>query len=169
MKIPEDALDKLRAKLRFKARYQLGSWCPDVDDAVQETMVRLLRAERDGAIRSLDTWAAFANATCNNVIHEYRRRLWRNAPEEATSEEPRSPSQFSALEARDLVENAIAHLPPRDQQILRAFYLEEKSVDQICGETGINRAHFAVALFRAKERFRKILGPELKSLGVGSH
>jgi RNA polymerase sigma factor (sigma-70 family) len=108
-------------------------------------------------------------ATCNNVIHEYRRLLWRNAPEEASTREPPSPSAFPALESRDLVENTIAHLPARDQHILRAFYLEEKSIDQICTETGINRAHFAVALFRAKERFRKILLPSVKSVEAGSH
>jgi RNA polymerase sigma factor (sigma-70 family) len=169
MKIPENALVNLRPKLRFKAQYHLGPWCPDVDDVVQETIVRVLRAERDGAIRSLETWVAFANATCNNVIHEYRRRLWRDAAQEPIPQEPHSPSQASTLERRDLVEYVMTDLPARDQQILRAFYLEEKSVDQICIEIGINRAHFGVALFRAKEKCRKILMPSMKSADAGSH
>jgi RNA polymerase sigma factor (sigma-70 family) len=169
MKIPENELVKLRSKLRFKAQFHLGPWCPDVDDVVQETMVRLLHAERDGLIRSLDSWVAFANATCNNVIHEYRRRLWRDTPQEPSTQEPQSGSHFSALETLDLVENIIAQLPAKDQQILRAFYLDEKTVDQICAETGINRTHFGVALFRAKERCRKILRPYVKSTGAGNH
>jgi RNA polymerase sigma factor (sigma-70 family) len=169
MSISEEALQKLRLRLRFKVRHQLGPWCPDVDDVIQETFARLLRAERDGAIRNADTWAAFAVATCNNVIHEYRRNLWREAPGEAAAPEPRSSSHFAAIEAGDLVESVISQLSARDRQILRAFYLEERTVDQICAEIGITQAHFRVALFRAKERFRKMLESGLKSAAAERH
>jgi RNA polymerase sigma factor (sigma-70 family) len=169
MEISEQTLDKLRAKLRFKAQYHLGWWCADLDDIVQETMVRLLRAEREGLIRSPDAWAAFASATCNNVIHEYRRRLWRDASEQRASREPQSASESYELETRDLVQNIIAQLPTRDQLILRAFYLDEKTIDQICVETGISRVSFRVALFRAKKKFREKLHPPLKPAGAGSH
>jgi RNA polymerase sigma factor (sigma-70 family) len=68
-----------------------------------------------------------------------------------------------------LVESVIAQLSARDRQILRSFYLEERTVDQICAQSGITQSHFRVALFRAKERFRKMLQSGLKSAAVESH
>jgi RNA polymerase sigma factor (sigma-70 family) len=169
MGISENALEKLRLRLQFKVRHQLGPWCPDVEDIVQETVVRLLRAERNGALRNADTWAAFAIATCNNVIHEYRRSIWRETATEVNTREPGTASHFSAIEAGDLVESVIAQLSARDRQVLRSFYLEERTVDQICAQNGITQSHFRVALFRAKERFRKMLQSGLKSAAAESH
>jgi RNA polymerase sigma-70 factor (ECF subfamily) len=157
MTISDQALDILRRKLQFKVRHYLGFWCPDIDDVVQESIVRLLRAETQGIIRNPSAWAAFASAICNNVIHEYRRNVWRDTPSKLQSEEPRTACHFAALEARDLVEKLVGHLPARDQQVLRAFYLEGKSRDQICTEIGMSPSHLRVTLFRAKERLRKIL------------
>ena len=41
-------LDRLRLKLRYKVLYHVGHNCADVDDLVQETLVRFFRAEQAG-------------------------------------------------------------------------------------------------------------------------
>jgi DNA-directed RNA polymerase specialized sigma24 family protein len=67
-------LERYRLKLRYKVSYHLGSSCPDVEDVVQETMLRFLSALRTEKMRSPESIAAFLSGICNNVIHEYRRR-----------------------------------------------------------------------------------------------
>ena len=154
MEINDDELEKLRRKLEFKVRHHLGSWSADVEDIVQETIVRLLRSAQNGAIRNSETWGAFARAICDNVIHEHRRRYWREVDEQITPPNAATDSHAAAVEARELVTRTLAKLPIRDQHLLRAFYLEEKGVEEICSSMGLTRGNLRVALFRAKERFR---------------
>jgi RNA polymerase sigma factor (sigma-70 family) len=171
MEIDNQAIEALRLKLRYKVRYHLGSYCPDIDDVVQETLSRLLEAARADRIRNPGSLGAFASATCNNVIHEYRRGLWREAPYEQPElpEQPVRPVDAEALETRNLVAQTLAELPERDRWLLTAFYLEEKTPEQISEETGLTAANMRVALFRARERFRKISGDGMKSIVSGRH
>src|SRR5438093_10409389 len=89
MQIDAETLDKFRLKLRSKVRYHVGGVCPDVEDLVQETLVRFLRCAEDDKIRSPSNLGAFLNGVCNNVILEYRRRLWREEPYEPEFHEGR--------------------------------------------------------------------------------
>ena len=48
MNFSGEDLEKLRPKLRFKVCYEVGFYCPDVDDIVQETLARFLVASQPG-------------------------------------------------------------------------------------------------------------------------
>ena len=63
--------------MRYKVLYHLGHNCADVDDLVQETLTRFLRAEQRRQIRNTEEFGAFLNGVCRNVILEYRRRIRR--------------------------------------------------------------------------------------------
>jgi RNA polymerase sigma factor (sigma-70 family) len=141
----------------------VGYWSPDAEDIVQETITRVLRAAGENGIRNPESLAAFASATCNNVIHEHRRSFWRETPNDGTLPEGTSGSHAEAVEARDAVSHALPLLNARDRDLLRAFYLEEKSTDDICFEFHLTPGNMRVALFRARERFRRILQPGVKS------
>src|ERR1700681_2352647 len=75
MDLTEPSIDRLRLKLRYKVLYHVGHNCADVDDLVQETLVRFFRAEQRKIIRNTDELGAFLNGVCRNVILEYRRRI----------------------------------------------------------------------------------------------
>jgi DNA-directed RNA polymerase specialized sigma24 family protein len=77
MKFDPDRIERYRRKLGYKVCYHLGSFCPDIEDVVQETLTRFLRAIRDDQIRNPESVGAFLSGICNNVIQEYRRRLWK--------------------------------------------------------------------------------------------
>jgi DNA-directed RNA polymerase specialized sigma24 family protein len=68
MEINGQTLDNFRLKLRCKVRYHVGGACPDVEDLVQETLVRFLRFAKDERIRNPANIGAFLNGVCNNVI-----------------------------------------------------------------------------------------------------
>lgn len=153
----EAAMVKLRSKVRFKVRYQVGFACPDVDDIVQETMTRFLQSIERDKITSPDS-GAFLNGICRNVIFEFRRRGYREAPmpEHATELPLRGLPESSSFELREAIAAGMAQLSLRDRQVLRAFYIEEQTVEEILALTGMTLANFRVVLCRAKERFRQI-------------
>ncbi len=171
MQVNGETLDKFRLKLRNKVRYHVGTVCPDVEDLVQETMVRFLRSAEGDKILNPGNLGAFLNGVCNNVILEYRRRLWREEPYEPEFRQDRHATRPEAdlMEVREAVDAGLARLSDRDHIILRSFYLEDATRGEICQTLGITDAQFRVALFRAKGRFRKIYRESLKLRATGRH
>ena len=158
-------IEKLGVRLRYKVRYQLGFACPDIDDVVQETLRRFLDASQADRMRTPGAAGAFLNGICRNVILEYRRRLFRDAPMPEVPPEP-PPNRLpptELFELRDAIAEGMKQLSARDQQVLRAFYLEERPVEEILELTGLSPANFRVVLCRAKEKFRQIYSGSMKS------
>jgi RNA polymerase sigma factor (sigma-70 family) len=162
-------LANLRQKLRFRVGYQLGFTCPDIEDVVQEALRRFLDAEQSQKLRTPEAAAGFVNGICRNVILEYRRRLQREAPMPETA--PELPEnglpEGERFELREAVEAAMNELSPRDRSVLRSFYLEERTPEEISAATGLTLENFRVVLCRAKERFRQIYRRSVQ-YGAGS-
>ncbi len=177
--ISPEEIERYRARLRYKVWHHLGSFCPDVEDIVQETLTRFLSASREGKIRNPDRPGAFLSGVCNNVIAEYRRRLWRENPaepaqdfpqeRESASRQPAVPPELEAIEMREVIDACLAQLSARDRGLLQAFYLREENKLEICRLLGWSDGQFRVALFRAKDRFRKIYGERLKQSARPGH
>jgi RNA polymerase sigma-70 factor (ECF subfamily) len=171
MDISPETLQKLRSRLRFKLWRHVGAFCPDVDDLLQEVVVRFLRAEEEHRLRNPEVAGAFLNGICDNLISEYRRKLWREEPyEPAIAEQTqRVMPDADLLAVREAVAIALQGLAERDQALLKAFYLEDRDKEEICAEYGMTEGHLRVALFRAKERFRKIYQDKVKHRDGGRH
>ena len=171
MEIDDQMLETFRLKLRCKVRYHVGGACPDVEDLVQETLVRFLRFAKAERIRNPANVGAFLNGVCNNVILEYRRRLWRDDPgtREVSDDSHSVQAEVELMEVREAIEAGLAQLTDRDHAILRYLYLEDRSREEICQALGITHAQFRVVLFRAKDRFRKIYRESLKPWASGIH
>jgi RNA polymerase sigma-70 factor (ECF subfamily) len=160
MDLSEPDLERLRLKLRYKVLYHVGHNCADVDDLVQESLARFIRAEQRQQIRNTEEVGAFLNGVCRNVILEYRRRMKREPALDPDTPIPEIGVRPDAeiLEMRDAIDSGLAELADRDRRVLRALYLEGKEKDDICREWGMSDAQFRVVLFRAKERFRRAYG-----------
>ena len=158
--LTEPDIDRLRLKLRYKVLYHLGHGCAEVDDLVQETLARFLRAEQRRQIRNTDEFGAFLNGVCRNVILEYRRRMRRepNIDPELPIPDAGVRPEAEILELRDAIDRGLEELGERDREILSSLYLEGREKDEICRQWGMTDAQFRVVLFRAKERFRRAWG-----------
>jgi len=156
MELDPETLEPYRRKLRCKVCYHLGGFCPDVEDVVQETLFRGIHAVREHKIQKPESLGAFLSGICNNVILEYQRKIWREGPGEPPENESPVAPEAEALERQEEVAVVLAQMSDRDAALLRAFYLQEQDKDEICRATGLTDPQFRVALFRAKERFRKI-------------
>jgi len=73
------------------------------------------------------------------------------------------------FELRQAITHGLEQLAERDRRILRAFYLEEKSKEEILKETGLTDENFRVVLCRAKERFRAIYVERTQHRGHSRH
>jgi RNA polymerase sigma-70 factor (ECF subfamily) len=145
-------LIKLRSRLRSPAL---------IDDAIQETFLRVLRAVRQpGGIQSPGGFGSFVNSVCNNVLFEIYRSHARIAPLEEDSGAQVPDTQASAEsvavldETRAHVRTVLATLPPKERQILDWLFFEERDKDDICRTLGIDRNYLRVLLHRAKLRFK---------------
>jgi RNA polymerase sigma factor (sigma-70 family) len=166
-----DEFEKLRIRLRFKVCYDVGFACPDVDDIVQESLTRFLSAKREEKILNPDAAGAFLSGICRNVISEYRRRNMRYEPMPEVVPEPPRTAILDAehFELRQAISLGLEQLSERDRRVLRAFYLEEKSKEEILKQTGLSDENFRVVLCRAKERFRAIYVEQTKHRGPSRH
>ena len=171
MDLDESFIERLRLKLRYKVMYHLGSGCPDVEDLVQETLVRFLRADQRKVIRNTEEMGGFLNGICRNVILEHRRRQRREPAydPETPIPDPGTRPEADTLDIRQAVDNGLRELAERDRMVLRALYLEGKSKESICSEWGMTDTQFRVVLFRAKERFRRAWKAEMKRTTGAEH
>lgn len=164
MDLSDSFIERLRLKLRYKVLYHVGHGCPDVDDLVQETLVRFLHADQRNLIRNTEELGGFLNGVCRNVILEYRRRQRREPAYDSDAPIPDAGTRPEAdiLEIRQAIDNGLRELAERDRMILRAFYLEGKSKESICSEWEMTDTQFRVVLFRARERFRRAWNADMK-------
>jgi len=149
----------------------VGFFCPDVDDIVQEALMRFMVAAQADKIQNQAAVGAFLNGICRNVVSEYRRRNMRDEPMPEVVPEPpgKSIPEAELFELRQAIALGMEQLSERDRRVLRAFYLEEKSKDEILKQTGMTDENFRVVLCRAKERFRAIYLEQTKHRGISRH
>jgi RNA polymerase sigma-70 factor (ECF subfamily) len=145
-------LIKLRSRLRSPAA---------IDDAIQETFLRVLKAVRQpGGIQSPGGFGSFVNSVCNNVLFELYRSQSRVDPlgDDTGSQirDTAAGAEESVVldEERATVRKVLETLPPKEKQLLEWLFFEERDKDEICRTLGIDRNYLRVLLHRAKQRFK---------------
>ena len=161
----------------LKARRQLRA--PDmIEDAVQETLLRVLRYFRSGkTLESPERLAAFVHSVCHNVTLEMIRSKTRyvqapeNVPDPADTRDD-AELQLVTEERKRLVREILGRLPEKDRELLRLSMLEEVENPELCRRFGVTQDYLRVLLHRARLRFRDALlkaegKTRAKSLGAG--
>jgi RNA polymerase sigma-70 factor (ECF subfamily) len=146
--------------IRLSLRYRLRSW-ELIDDIRQETFLRVLNFLRSD--RSLDhpeRLGAYVHSVCINVMMELLRASTRHPPipEEAMDVVDRRVNVEKGVvtrERKELVRNVLSELGEKDQNILRAVFLEEVDKSEICERFKVDRDYLRVLVHRAKTRFRE--------------
>ncbi len=82
---------------------------------------------------------------------------------EMADDDPNGEPETAALRAimRNHLITAIAHLPQREQQIVKLYYLKSKSLKSIGGRLGVSESRVSQLRHRAIRRLRDALGGEL--------
>lgn len=136
-----------------------------IEDVRQETLLRVLRAVRSPeGLRDPRCLGSFVNSVCNNVLLEQWRAQGRernsavepDSTPDAQAPDPDPEAQLVSEERKELVRRVIDDLPPRDRDLLRALFLEEREKDEVCEQFGVERDYLRVLLHRAKTQFREL-------------
>jgi RNA polymerase sigma-70 factor (ECF subfamily) len=129
------------------------------EDVQQETMFRVLKALRGGAgVSRPESFGAFVNAVCNNVVLEFLNQEKRHPfapddrPEPVDDRADASASMITA-ERKKIVAEVLDSLKAKDREILRLVFLEENDREEVCRKLGVGSEYLRVLLHRAKERF----------------
>lgn len=146
---------KLRSRLRSPAL---------IEDAKQETFLRVLTTLRNKGLTSPGGLGAFVNSVCNNVLFELYRSESKlslvldeeDAPEPAAAEASVE-SHLLTNEDRARVRQALDTLPPKDRLLLQWLFFDERDKDDICQELGVDREYLRVLVHRAKARVKQAL------------
>jgi RNA polymerase sigma-70 factor (ECF subfamily) len=157
-------LIKLRSRLRSP---QL------VEDARQETFLRVLHIVRKNGVQQPERFGGFVNSVCENVLSETFRAgsRFQQAPENAVEpadETASAESQCLNEERKSIIRRVMSAMAAPDQQIIRKYFLEEKDKDEICREMGISRDYLRVRVHRALDRFRTALQKQTANLSKGN-
>jgi len=175
----EHFVSYFRPRLRSLLR-RTGASSDEVEDLQQETFMRVLAAiESSEAIRHPERFGGFVRAVCTNaLLEQYRRRRRYTELDDSVDVMPDNAQDQHALlltqERNSAVRRIISRLSPRDQRVLRAAFLEQKSGAEICRELRVSRTYLRLLLHRAKRRFvdqmdsneRKQLQADCKLTGV---
>lgn len=147
--------------------FLLRRWVQDPElakDFYQETFHVVLKSLRRGALDDPTKVAAFVRGTAQNLVRSQWRKDQRRGVHDNVDEIPiEEPSgtpweQATAAEDRRLVSRLLSEMPlERDRQILYRHYLAEESKEEICRRLDIDDSQFALVLFRARKRFKRLL------------
>ena len=141
-------------------------------DLHQDTFRVVLERLRDKGLDDPSKVAHFINRTAINlhigvIRKEQRRQTTANTEiaHEAVDQGSGPLLKVLAREGKNAVRALLNELPtPRDQDILRRFYIGEEEKASICSSLDLSPEHFDRVISRARKRFRQIIemkAPEL--------
>jgi RNA polymerase sigma-70 factor (ECF subfamily) len=144
-------------RLAAYARWRCGGLAELADDVIQEawlTAVRRLR-EFDPARGPFFAWlCGIASNAARNAVRGRRRLRARSRPLHEAADPP-APANPADREQAERVAAALAALPEHYEAVLRAKYLDRRTVEQIAAERGDSAKAVESLLSRARQAFRE--------------
>ena len=150
--------DESFAGLYAYVLWQCAGMRDRADEAAQETWLTAVRriSRFDPAVGSFAGWLRGIAA---NVLRNHFRRARRDR--KGLDARLRDSARSSADEGRaERIAAALNDLPDRYEAVLRAKYLEGRSVADIAAESGQTAKAVESLLTRARQAFRDAYGPE---------
>jgi RNA polymerase sigma-70 factor (ECF subfamily) len=127
---------------------------PDLaEDVLQETWLTAVRRLRrfDPAVGPFAAWlAGIASNAVRNALRTQRRK-----PTRPLAAVPEPGTDPAAADAAGRVAAALAALPAHYEAVLRAKYLDRRTVDEIAADLGVSQKGVESMLGRARQAFRE--------------
>ena len=156
----EDLVAQHGAWLRHVVRRRMANPAL-VDDALQETLLRVCRSSPPAEARDLRRWlAGVAKHTCADVWRaQDLRAVSLDRVDEAVASwqvtVPGSDEHLAAVARRAQIYDALLRLPPRHRRLLEKQVLLGLSYEEIADEENVSIACVTSALGRARAGFRR--------------
>jgi RNA polymerase sigma-70 factor, ECF subfamily len=154
----------LRQKLSKRLRCRSA-----IDDVRQETFSRVWRALRtEQGIRRPERLGAFVNSICNNILREYHRKTFKEAPSEddVAANIPDRAIDATEVVARGQMQCEVGRildeLPKKYRELIRRAFFEERDRNELCRDFGVDRTYLRILLHRSKQQFRSLYLKEVR-------
>ena len=144
-------------RLAAYVSWRCGGLADLADDVLQETWLIAVRRLRtfDPARSPFASWlSGIAANVVRNALRSRRRFQKRIRPLEAAAEPATAPDS-AAIEKAQRVVAALAAINPLYEAVLRAKYLDRRSVDEIAAALGDTPKSIESRLTRARQAFRE--------------
>jgi RNA polymerase sigma factor (sigma-70 family) len=136
------------------------------EDLAQEIFMKMFaRLDQHREKVPLEHWVArIAVTTCYDKLRAQQRRPELRRADLTDEESERidriavntgDGTNMEALAARELVEQLLERLNPRDRLVINLLELEQRSIEEIRQMTGWNNSLIKVRAFRARQKLRK--------------
>jgi RNA polymerase sigma factor (sigma-70 family) len=150
----QDLLPRLHRTAHYLSRDE-----HEAEDAVQETIARLLAALEKDAMRIRDP-LAWCLTVAARIVSDGRRR----APAMAIEEEPAAPgdepeSALVAAERRAAVRRCVGELPAEEREAVCLHVFGELTIRETARAAGVSTSTAHARLHRGLDRLRRRLGP----------
>lgn len=132
-----------------------------VDDIFQDIMIKIYQNIHSFRGESkLSVWIyQIALNTVRNVIKQKSGKTMIEIEENTAATDNEPDEAMQTTDTRELLDTAIATLPPAWQTVVQLYYFESFAYDEIAQITGYPIGTVKTYLFRAKEKLRNFLQP----------
>ncbi len=145
----------VRTLLKFTTRSS-----DDAEDILQETFLTVISKIRRGEVRESGKVSGFIHGVARNLATSFYRRdagdrmdAVRTMVGQLASDVPGPLELADQAQTTSFLQTAIDDLPvERDRKLLRRYFFEHTSVDQLCEDLGTDRRHFSRLKHRATRR-----------------
>jgi RNA polymerase sigma-70 factor (ECF subfamily) len=131
-----------------------------IEDVRQETLLRVLKALRQGAgVTHPERFGSFVNSVSNNVLLELNQKNSKHAPMDDDTPEPFDnrvdlDAAIITEERKRMVAAVLDDLSVKDREILRLVFFEDIERTAICNRLNVDLDYLRVLLHRAKAKFQ---------------
>lgn len=140
-------------------------------DIAQDTFIVVIQKARTNSINNHDALAAYIRQTgVNLLIGHYRKEKRRDTStvEDIDIHAPADGMDISrALHSEKvlaIVQQVMEELKvERDRELLRSYFVYDKSKQQICHDLELSAEHFDRVLFRARQRLKQLIEHKLSN------
>jgi RNA polymerase sigma-70 factor (ECF subfamily) len=136
----------------------------DVDELVQETMLRFVQALRAGSINDADRMGGFVLGICRNLAREgartaeRRAELW--AQYESALASLQDEPELAAYQLAQL-EDCLSQMTQRSRDVLRHAYVDGHSAAEIGDRMALTEGNVRVVRHRALEALRTCMSQKV--------
>ena len=148
--------------IRFYLCRQLGP--QELDDKVHDTFLIVVQAIQRGEVREPERLMGFVRtvvrrqvaAHIDHVVHRRREEIDLDVGVRVADRRS-NPEQTAAFRQKvEFMLSVLDSLSVRDREILKRFYLDEQSQEEVCGDMNLSETQFRLLKSRAKARFAEI-------------
>lgn len=154
-------VERMRPAIRAFCRRRLRG--ADADELVQDAVLLLIEALREGRVADPEALGSFTLGLCRNLVRdrarlaERRAALWERFGPAEEAAEPRGPLLFN----RGLLEDCLGQLTQRTRAVLKQAYVEDAPNPDIARALALSEGNVRVIRHRALAQLRECLDKPL--------